>query len=47
MDVISNLIELPVVCVSFSVFLFLFGYLTINGLMDSLLKMHRSKSAVK
>ena len=47
MNVISNLIELPALCVGLCVFFFLFGYLMIYGLMDSLLKMHRSKSAVK
>lgn len=47
MDVIGNLSELPAVCVGLSVFFFLFSYLLIFSLTDSLLKMHRSKSSVK
>lgn len=47
MHIISNLAELPGVCFGLSVFLFLFGFAMIYGLLDSLLKMHRSKSAVK
>ena len=47
MTIIHNLIELPVVCVGLSLFFFLLGYITTYGLMDSLLKMHRSKSAIK
>ncbi len=46
MNIISDLIDLRV-CVGLSVFFFLFGYLTIYCLLNSLLKMHRSKSAVK
>ena len=47
MDVITDLIEVPGLCVVLSVFLFLFGYFMMFGITDSLLKMHRSKSAVK
>ncbi|MBQ8236735.1 MAG: hypothetical protein IJZ39_01105 [Oscillospiraceae bacterium] len=47
MDVIDNLAELPVVCMGISVFLFLLGFCMIYGILDSLLKMHRSKSAVQ
>ena len=47
MHIISNLAELPGVCFGLSVFFFLLGFVIIYGLLDSLLKMHRSKSAVK
>lgn len=47
MHIINNLSELPGVCIGLSVFFFLFGLFTIYSLLDSLLKMHRSKSAVK
>ena len=47
MDVIGNMIELPGLCIGLCVVFFLFGYLMIYGLLNSLLKMHRSKSAVK
>ncbi len=47
MHIISNLAEHAGVCFGLSVILFLFGYAMIYGLLDSLMKMHRSKSAVK
>lgn len=43
----DNLSEQPSVCITISVFLFLFATITNYLLLDSLLKMHRSKSALK
>ena len=45
--IIENLSKNSVVCILLSVFLFLFCFLTNYLLLDSLLKMHRSKSAEK
>ena len=47
MHIISNLAELPGVCFGITLFFFLFGFVMLYSLLDSLLKMHRSKSAVK
>ena len=44
---IENLSMQPVVCIILSVLIFLFCFFTNYLLLDSLLKMHRSKSAVK
>jgi len=47
LQIIDNLSKLPTVCILLSVIIFLFSFLTNYLLLDSLLKMHRSKSAVK
>ena len=47
LQIIDNLSKQPTVCVILSVIIFLFSFLTNYLLLDSLLKMHRSKSAVK
>ena len=47
MHIISKLAELPGVCFGITVFFFSFGFVMLYSLLDSLLKMHRSKSAVK
>ena len=46
-QVIKNLSAQPLLCVTFSVLVFLFSSLTNYLLLDSLLKMHRSKTAVR
>lgn len=45
--IIENLSKEPLVCIILSVIIFLFCFFTNYMLLDSLLKMHRSKSAVK
>ena len=47
MDMIARLSDLPEVCIMLSVLLFLMSVFMIYSLLDGLLKMHRSKSAVK
>ena len=47
LQIIDNLSEQPTVCIILSVMLFLFSFFSNYWLLDSLLKMHRSKSAVK
>ena len=47
LQIIDNLLKQPSVCIILSVILFLFSYLLNYLMLDSLLKMHRSKSAVK
>ncbi len=47
LQIIDNLSKQPTVCIILSVIIFLFSFLTNYLLLDSLLKMHRSKSAVK
>ena len=47
LQIIDNLSKQPTVCIIFSVFIFLISFFTNYSLLDSLLKMHRSKSAVK
>ena len=46
-QIIENLSKQPVACIILSVIIFLFCFFTNYLLLDSLLKMHRSKSAVK
>lgn len=46
-QIIENLSKHPTVCIILSVLIFLFCFFTNYLLLDSLLKMHRSKSAVK
>lgn len=46
-QIIENLSKQPAVCIILSVLIFLFCFFTNYLLLDSLLKMHRSKSAVK
>lgn len=46
-QVIESLSEQPIVCIILSDFIFLFASLLNYLLVDALLKMHRSKSAVK
>ena len=46
-QIIENLSKQPVACIILSVLIFLFCFFTNYLLLDSLLKMHRSKSAVK
>ena len=46
-QIIDNLSKHPAMCVILSVLIFLFSFLMNYLLLDSLLKMHRSKSAVK
>lgn len=46
-QIIENLSMQPTVCIILSVLIFLFCFFTNYLLLDSLLKMHRSKSAVK
>jgi hypothetical protein len=46
-EIIENLSKQPTVCIVLSVIIFLFSFSTNYLLLDSLLKMHRSKSAVK
>lgn len=46
-QIIENLSKQPAVCIVLSVLIFLFCFFTNYLLLDSLLKMHRSKSAVK
>lgn len=46
-QLIDNLSAQPIVCIILSVFILLFASLMNYLLLDSLLKMHRSKSAVK
>ena len=45
--VIYGMAEIPGVCVLLSIFFFLLGWFTVYSLADALLKMHRSKSAVR
>ena len=47
LQIIDNLSKQPTVCIILSVIIFLFSFLTNYLLLDSLLEMHRSKSAVK
>lgn len=47
LQIIDNLSKQPTVCIFLSVIIFLFSFFTNYLLLDSLLKMHRSKSAVK
>ena len=47
LQIIDNLSKQPTLCIIFSVIIFLFSFFTNYLLLDSLLKMHRSKSAVK
>ena len=47
LQIIENLSKQPTACIVLSVIIFLFSYSTNYMLLDSLLKMHRSKSAVK
>ena len=47
LQIIDNLSKKPTVCIILSVIIFLFSFLMNYLLLDSLLKMHRSKSAVK
>jgi hypothetical protein len=47
MHIISRLSEVPIACILLSAVLHLAGYFMGYVLLDSLLKMHRSKSAVK
>ena len=47
LEIIENLSKQPTACIVLSVLIFLFCFLTNYLLLDSLLKMHRSKSAVK
>ena len=47
MDVIRNLAQTPGICVALSICFFLFGSLLCYLMMDGLLRMHRSKTAVK
>lgn len=47
LQVIDSLSKQPTVCIILSVIIFLLSFLTNYLLLDSLLKMHRSKSAVK
>ena len=47
LQIIGNLSKQPTVCIILSVIIFLFSFLTNYLLLDSLLKMHRSKSALK
>lgn len=46
-QIIENLAKQPVLCIFLTVIIFLFCYFSNYLLLDSLLKMHRSKSAVK
>ena len=46
-QLIINLSRYPILCIILSVLIFLFCFFTNYLLLDSLLKMHRSKSAVK
>ena len=46
-QIIENLSKQPVACIILSVLIFIFCFFTNYLLLDSLLKMHRSKSAVK
>lgn len=46
-QIIDNLSKHPAMCVILSALIFLFSFLMNYLLLDSLLKMHRSKSAVK
>lgn len=47
MQLIDNLSKQPTLCIILSVLIFLFSLLMNYLLLDSLLKMHKSKSAVK
>ena len=47
LQIIDNLSKQPTLCIIFSVIIFLFSFFINYLLLDSLLKMHRSKSAVK
>lgn len=47
LQIVENLSKQPTVCIILSVIIFLFCFFTNYLLLDSLLKMHRSKSAVK
>ena len=47
LQIIDNLSKQPTVCIILSVIIFLFSFFTNYLLLDSLLKMHRRKSAVK
>ena len=47
LQIIENLSSEPTACIVLSVLIFLFCFFTNYLLLDSLLKMHRSKSAVK
>ena len=46
-QVVENLAKQPLACVILSVLLFMFGFVRNYALLDSLLRMHRSKSAVQ
>ena len=46
-QIIENLSKQPVACIILSVLIFIFCFIMNYLLLDSLLKMHRSKSAVK
>lgn len=46
-QLIQNLSVQPILCITLSVLILLFSFLLNYLLLDSLLKMHRSKSAVK
>ena len=47
LQIVENLSKQPTVCIILSVIIFLICFFTNYLLLDSLLKMHRSKSAVK
>lgn len=47
LQIADNLSKQPAACIILSVIIFLFSFLLNYFLLDSLLKMHRSKSAVK
>ena len=47
LQIVENLSKQPTVCIVISVIIILFSILTNYLLLDSLLKMHRSKSSVK
>lgn len=47
LQIVENLSKQPIACIILSVIIFLFFFFTNYLLLDSLLKMHRSKSAVK
>lgn len=47
MHIINNLSEAPAACIILSTILYLFSHLLVYLLLNALLKMHRSKSAVK
>lgn len=47
MHIIKNLSEHPALCIVISIFLFFLSSMTCYLLLDGMLKMHRSKTAVK